>query len=282
MYPRVDEFMSSPVVVVRPDESLAHARRLMLRYRVGRLVVVDDALRPIGVLTRSDIARVAASPRSSRSLDAIRVEEAMTRDPVTIRLGRSIREAARLMLQHGVSGLPVVDESGRVVGVITKTDVVRAYAERLRGKYRAQDVMYRDPPTASPQHSIYYVAELLDSHPSRRVLIVDGGRLVGIVAPSDIAFLAEPPAARGREGKRIRRFEELPKGRLGPVYYYTVPVAADIMTPDPVTVGPDEDLAAVASLMIRGGFSSVPVVVDEEPVGIVVKHSILRAVVEKG
>ena len=281
-YPRVDEFMSTPVVVVKPGDTLAHARRLMLRYRIGRLIVVDEAEKPVGVVTRSDLAKVAASPRLSRSLDAIRVEEVMTPNPVTIKLGRSVREAARLMLQHGVSGLPVVDGEGRVVGVITKTDVVRAYAERLRGRYKAGDVMYTDPPTVGPQHSVYYVAELLESHPARRVLVVDGGRVVGIIAPSDLAFLVEYSRELGKN-RRVRRFEELPKGRLGPVYYFTVPVAADVMTPDPVTVGPDADLADVANLMIRGGFSSVPVVGDEGSLmGLVVKHSILRAVVEKG
>jgi CBS domain-containing protein len=52
------------------------------------------------------------------------------------------------------------------------------------------------------------------------------------------------------------------------------------MTPDPITVSADEDLAAAAQLMIRHGFSSVPVVVDGMPLGVVVKHNILRAISE--
>lgn len=277
-YVRVSDFMSTPVVAARPGDSLAHIRRLMLRYRVGRVVVVDEAMRPIGVVTRSDFLKIADSPLAKRGLDAIPVEKVMTPNPVTIKADRGLREAARLMLQHNISGLPVVDEEGRLVGVITKTDVVRAYAERLRGKYRARDYMYTDPPTASPSHSVAYVVELLESHPSRRVLVVDGEELVGIIAPSDIAFLSDLGGGRKEKVKHVRRFAVLPKGRLGPVYTYTMTVAQDVMTPDPVTAGPDADLAEVAQLMIRGGFSSVPIVVDGKPVGIVVKHNILEAV----
>jgi len=278
-YPRVDEFMSTPVVAARPGDNLAHIRRLMVRYRVGRVVVVNDALRPVGIVTRSDFLKIAGSALARRSLDTIPVEKIMTPNPITVTAGKSLRDAARLMLQHGISSLPVVDEDGRLVGIITKTDVVRAYAERLRGRYRARDYMYEEFPVASPYHSVAYVLELLEQHPSRRVLVVDGERLVGIIAPSDIAFTAlEVTPTKGKE-KYVRRFVLLPKGRLGPVYDYVITTAGDIMTPEPATALPGDDLAAVAQAMIRGGFSSVPVTVDEKPVGLVVKHNILEAIV---
>ncbi|KSW12145.1 hypothetical protein CF15_05110 [Pyrodictium occultum] len=275
-YPRIADYMSSPVVAVRPGDSLAHARRLMIRHRVGRLVVVDEAEKPVGVVTKADFLKLASRRLRGRPLDSIPVAEVMTREPVVAKPGWPLREAARLMLQHGIGGLPVVGEDGRLVGIITKTDVVRAYAERLRGRGRAGDYMYSDAPRASPSHSLAYVVELLEGHPSRRVLVVDGGRLVGIIAPSDIAFAS--PAAALEEKKRIRRFAELPKGRLGPVYEPLLPTAEDVMTRDPVSVAPESDLAEAAGLMIEHGFSSVPVVEEGAPLGVVVKHNILRAI----
>ena len=278
-YPRVSEFMTSPVVVVRPSDNLAHVRRLMVRYRVGRVVVIDEAKRPVGIVTRSDFLKIAGGPLARRSLDTIPVEKIMTPNPVTLKEDRSLREAAKLMLQHNISSLPVVDDKGELVGIITKTDVVRAYAERLRGRYRASDYMYEEFPTASPSHSVSYVIDLLESHPSHRVLVVDGERLIGIIAPSDIAFTAMDTAPAGGKEKYVRRFAVLPKGKLGPVYNYMMTTAQDVMTPDPVVAAPEDDLATVAQLMIRGGFSSVPIVVDEKPVGLVVKHNILEAIV---
>ncbi|ABM80985.1 CBS domain-containing protein [Hyperthermus butylicus] len=275
---RVSDYMSTPVVVVTPHSDLAHVRRLMLRYRIGRVVVIDEAEKPVGIVTMSDFVRLVAERFSSKPLVNIAVADIMTRDPVTIRDNRSLREAARLMIKHGVSGLPVVDEDGKLVGIITKSDIVRAFAEKLRGKFKVRDYMEADFPDATPWHSIYYVADLLYNSPVKRVLVVEGERLLGIIAPSDIAFLSELPMLAKTRIKPIRRFAELPKGRMGPVYSYVMLTAQDVMTPSPVTIGPDEDLALAAQLMLRHGFSSVPVVEDETPVGIVVKHNILKAI----
>ncbi len=276
-YLRVSDYMSSPVYVVKPSDSLAHARRLMLRYRIGRLVVVDEAGKPVGIITMNDFVKIVSS-RPAKPLSAITVAEAMTANPVTIGEDKSLREAAKLMLKHGISGLPVVDEDGRLVGIITKSDVVRAFAERLKGKYKVSEFMERDVPEVSPWHSIYYVADLLESSSIHRVVVVDAGRVVGIIAPSDIAFLSSLPAPVKGKGKAVRRFAELPKGRLGPVYSYTMLTAQDVMTPDPITIEPDEDLAVAARLMLAHGISSIPVVRDEALEGIVVKHNILKAI----
>ncbi len=280
-YPRIEEYMSSPVIVARPSSVLAHVRNLMLRYRIGRVIIIDEHEKPIGIITKNDLLKAAEDPLSRRALDSILAEEVMTRNPVTVTYNRSIREAARIMLHHNIGGLPVVDDNGKLVGIITKTDIVRAYAERLKGRYRAKDYMYTDPPLVSPQHSMSYVIDMLSSHPARRVLVVEGKRLLGIIAPSDLAFLEEFMMPLKGKTKRTRRFAELPKGRIGPVYSFAITLAEDVMTPDPVTVLPEEDMAVVASHMLRGGFSSVPVVSDEEPIGIVVKHNILEAIIGK-
>ncbi len=274
---RVEDYMSTPVVVVKPEDTLAYARNLMIRYRIGRLVVIDDAERPIGILTRSDMVR-ALSEYRSRTIDSLRVEEVMTKNPATVKASQPLRQAARVLLEKGVSGLPVVDEDGKLVGIITKTDIVKAYAEKIRGKHRASDFMETEFPTAMPTHSISYVMEQLLSSKVKRVLVVDGNRLVGIIAPSDVAFY-EFEGQAGYGVKMWRRIVPLEKGRLGPEIYYGVTIAADVMTPNPVTTSPEEDLAVVASLMLRLGVSSIPVVRDDEPLGIVMKHNILEAIV---
>jgi len=271
---RVEEYMTSPVVVVHPGDNLAHARRLMLRYEVGRLPVVDEAGRVVGILTLYDIAR-AMRGAGDRSLDSIRVAEYMTPNPVVVKPSDSLKTAARIMIEKGVGGLPVVDDEGRLVGIVSKTDLVHAFMERCRGRCRVEEYMYREVATASPLHSIGYVAKLLESTPSRRVLVVDGGRLVGIIAPSDIAFLARPARL-----KRTKKMQRAPSGKPFPAKLPSpeILVAADVMTPDPITIEPGADLADAARIMIRHGFSSLPVVdVDGTIKGIVTKHNILEA-----
>ena len=107
---------------------------------VSGLPVLDDQGRIVGIITEADfLAREAgrAEPRRRRLLDALfnepqvaeaeNVEQAMTLDPVVIYPEASLTEAARVMVNHGVKRLPVVDAEGKLRGVISRADVVAAF-----------------------------------------------------------------------------------------------------------------------------------------------------------
>jgi CBS domain-containing protein len=126
----IAEWMSTPPVVVAPSMSLEAAQRLMQRQHVRRLPVVADA-RLVGIITWSDLR--AAQPSAASTLRAyewrallekVTVAACMTHDPLTVAPDAPVLEAAQLILDHKVSGLPVV-VGGRVVGVITESDLFR-------------------------------------------------------------------------------------------------------------------------------------------------------------
>ncbi len=277
MAARVRDYMSFPVLVVRPTDTLAYVRNLMIRSNIGRVVVVEG-LKPVGIVTKHDFVKILADRRMARRpLDTITVEQIMARNPVTIPDTASIRTAAEAMLKHGVSGLPVVDRDGVLVGIVTRTDLARAYAERYPGRARVEEFMHAEVPTVGRMHTALYVAELLEMSEVGKVVVVEGGKPVGIIAKSDLAFM-DASMLRGRKPTFIKRVSMLDKGRTGAVRFYTVPLAGDIMTPDPITTRPDEDLAIAASTMVANNIGSLPVVSQEgELVGLVSKLSILRA-----
>ena len=137
---RVIDLMSTDVVTVTADMSLKEAARTMTDRGVSGLPVLDDQNRIIGIITEADfLAREAgrSEPRRRRLLDALfnepqvadaeSVEEAMTLDPVVIYPEASLTEAARVMVNHGVKRLPVVDSEGKLCGVISRADVVAAF-----------------------------------------------------------------------------------------------------------------------------------------------------------
>ncbi len=270
--------MTSPVITVSPNDTLAHVRNLMIRHSIGRVVVVENE-RPVGIVTRTDIVRlfIYSKKKAVRLLDDILVSEVMTAKPYTIRFTRSIKAAAHAMLRYRISGLPVVDEEDRLVGIITKTDIARAYAERYHGKALVKDYMRTRVTVVKPNHTVYYVVEALSNDEDSKVLVVDNGKLLGIIAASDLAYLS-PTFTGARESFR-RRIAVLPKGRLGALREYFIPLAVDIMTPDPITVEENEDLAAAADAMLKHGISSLPVVDGEGTLkGLVSKNSVLKAV----
>lgn len=130
----VRDWMTKEVVTIKPETSLAEAHKLMIEKRVRRLPVVDQD-RIVGIVTLGDVRGAEPSRASSLSvwemndlLAKLKVFEIMTRQPKTIGQNASIGEVARIMLDKKFSGLPVVDDAGYLVGIITESDIFRLVA----------------------------------------------------------------------------------------------------------------------------------------------------------
>jgi CBS domain-containing protein len=122
--------MATPPIVIAPTVTLAQAQRLMEQHRVRRLPVVKDG-QLVGIVTSGDLRAAGPSAASTLSvyewralLEHATVAECMTREPIAIAPDAPVLYAARQMLLHKISGLPVV-ENGHVVGVITESDLFR-------------------------------------------------------------------------------------------------------------------------------------------------------------
>jgi len=126
----VRDWMTPDPVTIDPRTTLPEANRLMKECNIRRLPVVENG-HLVGIVTLGDIRE--ASPSSAATLSIyelnylisrLTIGEIMTRDPITIPPDTSIEAAARLMLEHKIGGLPVVDGQ-KVVGVITESDIFR-------------------------------------------------------------------------------------------------------------------------------------------------------------
>ena len=129
-------------------------------------------------------------------------KDLMTSDVVTVRPGHSIWHVAQIMLDNDVSGLPVVDDNDRLVGIITEGDLLRrielgtktapmAADERWEAfvkahSWKASDVMTADVVTAGEETPIDALATLMDQHHIRRMPVVREAKLVGIVSRKDL------------------------------------------------------------------------------------------------
>jgi len=130
----VRELMAWPPIVVAPATPIFDARILMTKERIRHLLVTE-ADRLVGILTDRDIRINLPSQATSLSvweinhlLTKLTVGEVMTGSVVTIGPDRDARDAARLILDHKIGALPVTD-GGRLIGIVTETDFVRAFAE---------------------------------------------------------------------------------------------------------------------------------------------------------
>jgi len=130
----VTELMTPSPITTGPDTPVLEARQLMIQKRIRHLLVVE-AGKLLGIVTDRDIRLNLPSPATSLSvwevnylLARMTVESAMTTSVVVISPRHDAKEAASLMLDHKIGALPVVD-GGRLVGIITETDLLRAFVK---------------------------------------------------------------------------------------------------------------------------------------------------------
>jgi CBS domain-containing protein len=127
---RVREWMTPDPITVGLNTSLPEIHQIMVSEEIRRLPVVDENGRLIGIVTLGDVRGAQPSPATSLSiwemnylLSSLDVEKIMTPDPITVTPDQTVGEAARIMLENRISGLPVVEPDGRLVGIITESDI---------------------------------------------------------------------------------------------------------------------------------------------------------------
>lgn len=127
----VSEWMTSPVISVSPTTSISSAHQIMKENGIRRLPVVEDD-RLCGIVTIGDVREASPSDATTLSIwelnylwAQLTVERVMTRKVFTVQPEMCILDAAQLMLDHKVSGVPVVDANGKLIGILTESDIFR-------------------------------------------------------------------------------------------------------------------------------------------------------------
>ncbi len=130
----VKELMTAPPITTSPDTPVLEARQLMIEKRIRHLLITEGP-QLCGIITDRDIRLNLPSPATSLSvweinylLARMTVASAMTKSVVTVDPRCDARTAAQLMLEHKIGALPVVD-GGALVGIITETDLLRAFVK---------------------------------------------------------------------------------------------------------------------------------------------------------
>ncbi|MBF5045731.1 CBS domain-containing protein [Aggregicoccus sp. 17bor-14] len=125
------DVMTRAVVSVRPEQPVDEALQLLVENTVSGLPVVDAEHRPVGMLSRADVLEEQLDTlRVGAGAQPVRVRDVMTGHALTLPETASVGEAALLMGSYAVHRVPVVDEAGRLVGIVSTLDVLRCLAFR--------------------------------------------------------------------------------------------------------------------------------------------------------
>ncbi|WP_428264482.1 CBS domain-containing protein [Haliangium sp.] len=261
----VERIMTRDVWSVRPDASAVDTAQLLCDNRFGCAPVVDDARRVIGIITEADfmegIIELLASDDSG-----IEVRDLMTTDVVSLNPGQSLSAAEDMMMLRRIRHLPVIDDDGGLIGLVTHRDLLAAQysvlslAPKFPPQATARDVMRAEVWTVAPDAPAADAARMLEQHSFGCLPVLDGEAVVGIVTEADfLAFLVQCYGPSRRQRPRTD----------APVHHYLrSPVRA---------VGPDDDLDRVQDVLDDRGISCAAVI-DEfgNLLGVVSRTDLMR------
>jgi CBS domain-containing protein len=301
----VRDVMRREVYTVWPGTPLAEAVELLLDKIYRTLPVIDEAGQVVGILTDGDLLKKAnllatsaqqALPEAEiqTELDKLRrsgqtVGQVMTPDPVTVSGETTIPEAVQQMVTHDIKRLPVVEAGGRLVGILSRVDVLRALSHPVVAETpRAGPppghhtlvgtVMMSNVPAVQVTTPLAEVVDLLVSHARRRVVVVDeAGHVVGIITDGDLIKRATPAE---RPGIIQSLSQRLPLGREES-FHLSQRTAAEVMTAPVITVTPETPLPEALHLLLHHRIKRLPVVdFRGRLVGLVGRAGILQALAQ--
>ncbi len=273
----VDTIMTKNVIACTPSDTISDVQKLMVKNNINRIMVATSVNKPVGIITQKDVVSFLLLDKTRRGIEEIKAEEVMSKNLITIKPTNLISDAAKIMVHKKISSLPVVDNEGQLIGIVTKSDVNTYFAYKGSNEYKVHQFMTPKPVTVKPSQPTFVAVYLMDENNISRVVVVDKDKKpVGIITLSDVTMMTNllKPAKVIDEGKPllVKNYIMQPKS----VHLLT---AGDIMTAHPLVVKKDADLTAAARLMARRSISGLPVTDDNgKLVGIVTLSDITRAV----
>ncbi len=284
----VAEVMTQNVITLTPELTVSAAWLKMLESRVKVLPVVDSDRRVLGILTDQDLLERAGLPQRlaiATRIDAAvlreelrgleqsqqTVAEVMSTPVLTARQDEALGAAVARMIQAGLKRLPVVDQRQRLVGMLSRLDILRVVAaapqprlpETLGGKAgrTLREVMRAEIPTVQAGENLGSLVDKFLASGSHRLVVVDErGRAIGLISDSDVVARIQPARQPGILAA-LRRATRSPKG---------AETAQALMSPGPLTAAPDLPVVEAVQRMITAGRKWLVVVDPEQhPLGLV-------------
>ena len=263
---------TSPVITLEPENTVHDALFLMQKSDIKRIVIVKDNF-PVGIVTERDVGKFLEVDKTVRALDKISLSEIMSRNPVNITIGQNdhLEQCAIRMETFQISSIIVVDNEGKLVGITTKSDLVRNFSNLYAGIYRVKNYMNRKMITCRKSDSLIYALSMLNLNKISRLVVTDNeGKPIGVITYDTFLRNSE----YFKLGKHDRQYL-LPKISAKELQ------VGDLIANELLTIESEDDLAKAAKLMTDYKISGLPTVdKDGNLEGIISSTDIVRAYCE--
>jgi len=264
----VEKLFSSKVITVNKDSSIFEALQKMQLNLIKR-VVITEGTKPLGIITERDINKFLKEDKTARAINEIPVKHVMEKNIVLITddLENDFYQCASKMENLKIGSVILVNKNGDLSGIVSRTDLVKAYANLFGGKYLVKEFMSTKIVTCRKSDSLKLVLNLIDQNKISRLVVIDkNGIVVGLIS-TNLLLSNSDFFTRGISNSRN----------------YLIPsnddvIVSDLLDENLITINENEDLAKAASLMIKYKISGIPVLDSKEKlIGIISKTDIVKA-----
>ena len=267
----LENLMQKPIFIT-DRYSVPQAISTLLEKRISRLIVKKSE-HSIEIVSAKDIGFFLLHDESEKSLDYISISE-ITKKLTMVDKQTSIQKCAQIMRDKGIGSLGV-SYNGDLIGIVTKTDLVKYYEENYTGKNTVRDFMegsYVSKNSNANLHSV--ISTMIDEKISRIFLTDHENNMEGILTFRDLFPLA---IEKGHLSTlKYNDFPETSIFHMGEGYGFTT-FAKDIMNKKIVSVDQDDDLAIACAKMTENRISGVGVKTKDKTIGILSKTDVVKA-----
>ena len=261
---QIKNLMSEDLITVDKDQNLSDALKLLRKNNVSRLPVTNNK-ELVGIISERDIAnKLGSSKYESMPASRLHISSVMVKDVFTVPETMQLDEVAKLMLDNGIGSVPVIDDDGKMVGIVSKADFVTLAVGIAFDKITVKEIMTKDLTVVSPTERLVHARRLMIEDHVGRLPVLEDGELVGMLTSKDLmrAFI----------DFRKKVPEKYQKSQIKEV------LVEYIMSSNPTVTSKDATISEVAKIMMETGYNGLPVVEGNDVVGIITQTDILRLI----
>jgi CBS domain-containing protein len=297
---RVSEVMTRKVITLKDTTPIAEAWETMLKHLLKALPVLNKNGEVVGILTDEDLLDRAgleqhlsiAERLDEKSLQTeiaslrtspLKVADVMVSPVITVRGDEPLSLAASRMAEHGIKRLPVLDEKGKLIGVLSRVDVLKQVVSEEAKKRAAKapigaartlgEIMIPEVPAIEEDAPLAdVIARFLEAGTRRLIVVNEAGQPLGLISDADAVTRVQPAAQRGVM-QALRGRKNVPDEKI---------TASQLMSRQVLSASPETSLTEAAHLMLSQKRKWIVVVDDNgKAIGLVDRQVLLKSVMHQ-
>lgn len=273
------DYLFKKPITVEKNASFSHVIAELLKNNISRLVVTDEKL-PVGIITEKDIGLFLLTEETEKNLDEIPISKIMN-ILTSVNGSENVENCVETMLEKRIGSLGI-SNNDKLVGIITKTDIVKHYSKNYSENHRVGDVMTISYVSMNSNSTLReVVTKMISEKVSRIFLKNDDSEIEGILTFRDLFHVA---LEQGNSDSVLDNADQsisvvfTRKGFLSDSGFGNTIQAKDVMTNSLESIDFEQDLAVACDVMIKNKINGIGVKINGKLGGVVSKTDVLKAI----